>query len=89
VGHVTFNLAIKSLLNQRPDPHHAYRFARRLSELRHGAAGVVAKNSQTLREAMELGIRYLRPQLGNTHRLFLRTENDTITTTKSTVSPRL
>jgi len=89
VGHVTFNLAIKSLLNQRPDPHHAYRFARRPSELRHGTAGVVAQNSQTLREAMELGIRYLRPQLGNTHRLLLRTENDTITTTKSTVSPRL
>jgi len=79
VGGETFSRAIRSLLDQRPDPHHAYRFARRLSELRHGTAGVVAQNSQTLREATELGIRYARPQLGNTNRLLVRTENDTMT----------
>ncbi len=79
VGSETFNLAIKSLLNQCPDPHHAYRFARRLSELRHGTAGVVAQNSQTLREATELGIRYARPQLGNARRLLVSSENDTMT----------
>lgn len=85
VGGETFNSAIRSLLNQRPDPHHAYRFARRLSELRHGTAGVVAQNSKTLREATELGIRYARPQLGNTNRLLVRTQNDTMT---MIVSPR-
>jgi len=79
VGTETFNRAVKSLLNQRPDPHHAYRFARRISELRHGTAGLVAQNSKTLREATELGIRYARPQLGNTERLLERTENDTMT----------
>ena len=79
VGSDTFIRAVKSLLNQRPDPHHAYRFARRVSELRHGTAGVVAQNSRTLREAMELGMRYIRPQVGNTNRLLVRTENDTMT----------
>ncbi|MGI9317062.1 MAG: helix-turn-helix domain-containing protein [bacterium] len=85
VGSETFNRALRSLLDQRPDPHHAYRFARRLSELRHGTAGVVAQNSQTLREATELGIRYVRPQLGNTNRLLLRNEKDSMT---MMVSPR-
>lgn len=85
VGDQTFNRAIRSLLSQHPDPHHAYRFARRCSELRHGTAGIVAQNSQTLREATELGIRYARPQLGNTNRLLVRTENDTMT---MMVSPR-
>ncbi len=88
VGSETFGRAIKSLLNQRPDPHHAYRFARRLSELRHGTAGVVAQNSQTLREATELGIRYARPQLGNTNRLLVRTENDTMTMMVSPPNPK-
>jgi len=85
VGSETFNRAIKSLLSQRPDPHHAYRFARRLSELRHGTAGVVAQNSQTLREATELGIRYAHPQLSNARRLLVRSENDTM---KMMMSPR-
>ncbi|MBW2725033.1 MAG: AraC family transcriptional regulator ligand-binding domain-containing protein, partial [Deltaproteobacteria bacterium] len=60
VGSKAYNRAIRSLLDQRPDPHHAYRFARRCSELRHGAAGMVAQNSQTLREGLELGLRYAR-----------------------------
>jgi len=88
VGGETFNRAIKSFLNKRPDPHHAYRFARRLSELRHGTAGVVAQNSQTLREATELGLRYARPQLGNANRLLLRTENDTMTMLMSPRNPK-
>jgi AraC-like DNA-binding protein len=88
VGSETFNLAIKSLLSQCPDPHHAYRFARRLSELRHGTAGVVAQNSQTLREATELGIRYARPQLGNARRLLVRSENDTMTMMMSPRYPK-
>jgi len=79
VGSDTFNRAIKSLLSQRPDPHHAYRFARRLSELRHGTAGVVAQNSQTIREATEVGFRYLRPQMGNTNRFSLLAEGDSLT----------
>ncbi|NCF20658.1 MAG: helix-turn-helix domain-containing protein [Haliea sp.] len=85
VGSESFNRAIRSLLNQSPDPHHAYRFARRISELRHGTAGVIAQNSQTLREAMELGMRYVRPQIGNTNRLLVHTRKDTMTIM---VSPR-
>lgn len=76
VGSKTYYRLIRSLLDQRPDPHHAYRFARRASELRHGAAGMVAQNSETLREGLDLGLRYSRPQLGNSERLMVRVEGD-------------
>ena len=72
VGSKTYYRLIRCLLDQRPDPHHAYRFARRCSELRHGAAGMVAQNSETLREGLDLGLRYARPQLGNSERLVVR-----------------
>ena len=72
VGSKTYYRLIRSLLDQRPDLHHAYRFARRASELRHGAAGMLAQNSQTLREGLDLGLRYSRPQLGNSERLVVR-----------------
>lgn len=76
VGSKTYYRLIRSLLDQRPDPHHAYRFARRASELRHGAAGMVAQNSETLREGLDLGLRYSRPQLGNSERLVTRLEGN-------------
>ena len=75
VGSKTYYRLIRSLLDQQPDPHHAYRFARRASELRHGAAGMVAQNSQTLREGLDAGLRYSRPQLGNSERLVVRAEH--------------
>ncbi|MDG2050851.1 MAG: helix-turn-helix domain-containing protein [Myxococcota bacterium] len=75
VGSKTYYRLIRSLLDQQPDPHHAYRFARRGSELRHGAAGMVAQNSQTLREGLDVGLRYARPQLGNSERLVVEVEN--------------
>ena len=74
VGSKTYYRLVRSLVAQRPDPHHAYRFARRGSELRHGAAGMLAQNCQTLGEATELGLRYARPQLGNSERLVVRVE---------------
>ena len=76
VGSKTYYRLIRSLLDQRPDLHHAYRFARRASELRHGAAGMLAQNSQTLREGLDLGLRYSRPQLGNSERLVVRVEKN-------------
>lgn len=89
VGSKAYNRSIRSLLDQRPDPHHAYRFARRCSELRHGAAGMVAQNSQTLREGLELGLRYARPQLGNSERLVVRVEKKEMVVLVSPPDPRI
>jgi len=89
VGNKTYTRAIRSLLDQRPDPHHAYRFARRASELRHGAAGMVAQNSQTLREGLDVGLRYARPQLGNSERLVVRIEEKEMVVLMSPPDPRI
>ena len=89
VGSKTYYRLIRSLLAQRPDPHHAYRFARRGSELRHGAAGMFAQNCQTLREATELGLRYARPQLGNSERLMVRAENREMVVLMSPPDPKV
>jgi len=89
VGHKAYSRSIRSLLDQRPDPHHAYRFARRCSELRHGTAGMVAQNSQTLREGLDLGLRYARPELGNSERLVVRVEKKEMVVLMSPPDPRI